>query len=243
MTAEPTPADRGPGRRPPVAHRAGSGCRIGRKPGPHDLRSVFPTPGASSRHGIQLDLHQPGCRPAGCAGLCTDRTLLVIYRANYGPLLRQARAILGDSGLAEEVVQETFVRAWRACSAFDPHGSPMLVWLSVILRRLALDRMRSRGRRPGMARSVPDNDAMGPPQPDGVELLLLRALLRDALARLHDDHRTALVETIMLDRPYDEVAAELGIPVGTVKSRTHYALHRMRRILEAENGRRPHLRP
>jgi RNA polymerase sigma-70 factor (ECF subfamily) len=242
MTGEPTPADQGIGRRRAVAQRSGCGCRIGRKP-PHGLHSVSPTPGASPRHTTQLVLHQPGCRSGGCAGFCTAETLAVIYRANRGPLLRQARAILGDAGLAEEVAQETFVRAWRACSAFDPHGSPMLVWLSVILRNLALDRMRSRGRRPGVARSLSDHEAIGPSQPDGVELLLLRAGLRDALARLHDDHRTAVVETVMLDRPYDEVAAELGIPVGTVKSRTHYALRRMRRILEAENGPGPGLLP
>jgi RNA polymerase sigma-70 factor (ECF subfamily) len=241
MTREPAPATQGSGRQHAVALRSGCGCRIGRKPAPHGLRSVFPTPGTSPHHGPQLVLHQPGCRPGGCAGLCTDEILAVIYRANRGPLLRQARAILGDSGLAEEVVQETFVRAWRACSAFDPDGSPMFVWLSVILRNLALDRMRSRGRRPGVARSVPDNEALGPSQPDGVDLLLLRTRLRDALARLHDDHRTAVLETVMRDRPYDEVAAELGIPVGTVKSRTHYALRRMRRILEAENGPGPGL--
>jgi RNA polymerase sigma-70 factor (ECF subfamily) len=234
MTGEPTPADQGIGRRRALAHRSGL-CRIGPKPAPHGLRSIFPT-----RHGTPLVLLQPGCRPGGCAGLCTNDSLAAIYRANRGPLLRQARAILGDSGLAEEVVQETFVRAWRACSAFDPDGSPMLVWLSVILRNLALDRMRFRGRRPGVARFVP---AMDPSQADGVELLLLRAGLRDALARLHHDHRTAVVETVMLDRPYDEVAAELGIPVGTVKSRTHYALRRMRRILDAQNGPRPLLLP
>lgn len=243
MTREPAPVAQGSERQHAVALRTGCSCRIGRKPAAHGLRSVFPTPGTSPRHAAELVLHRPGCRPGGCAGLCTDETLAVIYRANRDPLLRQARAILGDSGLAEEAVQETFVRAWRACAAFDPDGSPMLAWLSVILRNLALDRMRSRGRRPGVARSVPDHEALGPSQPDEVELLLLRAGLRDALARLHDDHRTAVVETVMRDRPYDEVAAELGVPVGTIKSRTHYALRRMRRILQAENGPGPSLLP
>ena len=105
-------------------------------------------PPAIGRDAIHVVLRRPGCRPGGCAGLCTDETLAAIYRAYRGPLLRQARTILGDPGLAEEVVQETFVRAWRACPSFDPDGSPMLVWLSVILRNLALDRMRARGRRP-----------------------------------------------------------------------------------------------
>jgi len=179
-------------------------------------------------------LRRPGCRPGGCTGLCTEETLAAVYRAYRGPLLRRARTILGDAGLAEEVVQETFVRAWRACPSFDPDRSPMLVWLTVILRNLALDRMRARGRRPHLARSVPDEEISA--RSDGVDLLLLRASLRDALAGLHDDHRTAVVETILLDRPYGDVAAELGVPVGTVRSRAYYALRRMRRILEAQGA-------
>ena len=219
------------GRRP-----AGSGGRTGPKPAAYRICSARPASGEAARDAIHVVLRRPGCRPGGCAGLCTDETLATVYRAYRGPLLRQARAILGDAGLAEEVVQETFVRAWRACPFFDPDGSPMLVWLSVILRNLALDRMRARGRRPSLARSVPDEEVIVSARPDGVDLLLLRSSLRDALAGLPDDHRAAVVETILLDRPYEDVAAELGVPVGTVRSRAYYALRRMRRILEAQGA-------
>jgi RNA polymerase sigma-70 factor, ECF subfamily len=218
------------GRRP-----AGSGGRTGPKAAAHRICSARPASGEAVRDAIHVVLHRPGCRPGGCAGLCTDETLAAVYRAHRGPLLRRARAILGDAGLAEEVVQETFVRAWRACPFFDPDGSPMLVWLTVILRNLALDRVRARGRRPHLARSVPDEEIFSA-RPDGVDLLLLRSSLRDALARLPDDHRTAVVETILLDRPYGDVAAELGVPVGTVRSRAYYALRRMRRMLEAQGA-------
>lgn len=219
------------GRRP-----AGSGGRTGPKPAAYRICSARPASGEAARDAIHVVLRRPGCRPGGCAGLCTDETLATVYRAYRGPLLRRARAILGDAGLAEEVVQETFVRAWRACPFFDPDGSPMLVWLTVILRNLALDRMRARGRRPSLARSVPREEVMVSTRPDGVDLLLLRAGLRDALTRLHDDHRAVVVETILLDRPYEDVAAELGVPVGTLRSRAYYALRRMRRILEAEGA-------
>ena len=218
------------GRRP-----AGSGGRTGPKAAAYRICSARPAAGDAARDAIHVVLRRPGCRPGGCAGLCTDETLAAVYRAYRGPLLRRARAILGDAGLAEEVVQETFVRAWRACPFFDPDGSPMLVWLTVILRNLALDRVRARGRRPHLARSVPDEEIVSA-HPDGVDLLLLRASLRDALARLPDDHRTAVVETILLDRPYGDVAAELGVPVGTVRSRAYYALRRMRRMLEAQGA-------
>jgi RNA polymerase sigma-70 factor (ECF subfamily) len=227
MTTHPTDC----GRRP-----AGSGGRTGPKAAAYRICSARPASGEGARAAIHVVLRRPGCRPGGCAGLCTDETLAALYRVYRGPLLRQARTNLGDTGLAEEVVQETFVRAWRACSSFDPDGSPMLVWLSVILRNLALDRMRARGRRPRLARSVPSEELMVSARPDGVDLLLLRAGLRDALARLHDDHRAAVVETILLDRPYEDVAAELGVPVGTLRSRAYYALRRMRRILEAEGA-------
>jgi RNA polymerase sigma-70 factor (ECF subfamily) len=219
------------GRRP-----AGSGGRTGPKPAAYRICSARPASGEAARDAIHVVLRRPGCRPGGCAGLCTDETLATVYRAYRGPLLRRARAILGDAGLAEEVVQETFVRAWRACPFFDPDGSPMLVWLTVILRNLALDRVRARGRRPHLARSVPDEEVIVSARPDGVDLLLLRSSLRDALAGLPDDHRTAVVETILLDRPYGDVAAELGVPVGTVRSRAYYALRRMRRILEAQGA-------
>ena len=218
------------GRRP-----AGSGGRTGPKAAAYRICSARPAAGDAARDAIHVVLRRPGCRPGGCAGLCTDETLAAVYRAYRGPLLRQARTLLGDPGLAEEVVQETFVRAWRACPSFDPDRSPMLVWLTVILRNLALDRMRARGRRPHLARSVPDEEIVSA-HPDGVDLLLLRASLRDALARLPDDHRTAVVETILLDRPYGDVAAELGVPVGTVRSRAYYALRRMRRTLEAQGA-------
>ena len=219
------------GRRP-----AGSGGQTGPKSAAYRICSARPASSEAARDAIHVVLRRPGCRPGGCAGLCTDETLAAVYRAYRGSLLRRARTILGDAGLAEEVVQETFVRAWRACPFFDPDGSPMLVWLTVILRNLALDRMRARGRRPHLARSVPGEELIVSARPDGVDLLLLRSSLRDALARLPDDHRTAVVETILLDRPYGDVAAELGVPVGTVRSRAYYALRRMRRMLEAQGA-------
>ena len=59
-----------------------------------------------------------------CAGLCTPDGLAELHRAHHAVLLRRARFLLEDPGLAEEAVQEVFVRAWRACAGFDPQVSP-----------------------------------------------------------------------------------------------------------------------
>jgi len=63
------------------------------------------------------------------------------------------------------------------------------------------------------------------------DLVLMRAELRAALAQISEDHRRAVLETILLDRPYQEVAGELGINVGTLRTRVHYALRRLRDVL------------
>jgi RNA polymerase sigma-70 factor (ECF subfamily) len=216
------------------AHRAATAVRHGgaRSADPQHVRRRMFRAGAP-RAGVDVAVvPRPGCRPAGCAGLCTGEGLAVVHRAYRAPLLGRATAILGDAGLAEEVVQETFLRAWRACAAFDPEGSPMLSWLCVIMRNLAFDRAKARGRRPGLLNLVPVEDGAPPTRLSDVDLMLLRMELRDALAGLHAKHRTAVVETILRDRPCDEVAAELGVPVGTLRSRAHYALRRLRRLLD-----------
>jgi RNA polymerase sigma-70 factor (ECF subfamily) len=177
---------------------------------------------------------RPGCRPGGCAGLCTGDGLARAYRTHRAALLGRAWLTLDDRGLAEEVVQETFVRAWRSCASFDPAGPPLLAWLRSIQRNLALDRIRARSRRPSAARSTPGEDAM--PTRTHEADVLLRIGLADAMAGLRTDQRRAVLETVVRDRPHDEVAAELGIPVGTLRSRAHYGLRRMRRFLEAADA-------
>ena len=210
----------GPGRKPP---RTGS-ARLARLPAKR--RAMRFTSCCADRDAV----------PAAAQACAPSETLAAVYRAYRGPLLRQARTILGDPGLAEEVVQETFVRAWRACPSFDPDGSPMLVWLSVILRNLALDRMRARGRRPAWRGPFPTRRSSSPLARTASTCCCCGRACATRWPGLHDDHRTAVVETILLDRPYEDVAAELGVPVGTVRSRAYYALRRMRRILEAQGA-------
>jgi RNA polymerase sigma-70 factor, ECF subfamily len=168
-----------------------------------------------------------------CAGLCTSDGLAELDRAHYAVLLRRARFLLEDPGLAEEAVQEVFVRAWRACAGFDPAGEPVRHWLLVVLRNVAIDLSRAKARRPRLLAAVPDERPWHAAVPDaGVDALVLRACLIDALARITVAHRTAILATIVRDRTYDEAAVELDVPVGTVKSRVFYGLRRLRELVE-----------
>src|SRR5262245_48107254 len=122
------------------------------------------------------------CRPGGCAGLCTDEGLAAAHRAYRARLLGRARLVVSDQGLAEEAVQEAFLRAWRSCSSFDPSGGPVLNWLLIITRNVAIDLAKARGRRPQLS---PETGVDSPQRAGGAgspDHVLLRLQLRDALA-------------------------------------------------------------
>jgi len=175
------------------------------------------------------------CRPSGCAGLCTEEGLAAAHGAYRLRLLGRARLIVVDPDLAEEAVQEAFLRAWRACDVFDPAGGPVLNWLLAITRNVAIDLARARGRRPSLlpATAAQDVPAAGISDTD---LVVLRSQLRDALTGIGPEHRRAIVETILRDRPPSEVAAELGIPAGTIRTRVHYGLRQLRGLLETADA-------
>lgn len=165
-----------------------------------------------------------------CAGLCRPEGFAAAHRANHGWLLTRARALLGDRGAAEDAVQETFLRAWRACRTFDPSAGPTLAtWLGTIGRNVAVDMLRARAVRPRLAPET-DPEADAPAVVDGaVDAALQRMVLLDALSQVSPEHRGVVLLAVVRDRPYADVAAALDIPVGTVKSRVHHALRGMRR--------------
>jgi RNA polymerase sigma-70 factor (ECF subfamily) len=162
--------------------------------------------------------------PAGA--LTRERDVREAYAAHAGELYGFATRSLGDSGLAEEAVQETFLRAWRAGKRFDPEIGSLRTWLFAILRNVVIDLGRARAARP----TVAEGDVE--PSVEPIEETLLAWQLEEAMRRIGDQHRRILVETYYRGRPYAEVATELGIPVGTVKSRVYYALRALRIALE-----------
>ena len=158
--------------------------------------------------------------------LTRERDVREAYAAHASELYGFAMRSLGDSGLAEEAVQETFVRAWRAGDRFDPQIGSLRTWLFAILRNVVIDLGRARAIRPAVA------DGGVEPSVEPLDEALLAWQVEEAMRRIGDDHRRILIETYYRGRPYAEVARELGVPEGTVKSRVDYGLRALRVALE-----------
>jgi RNA polymerase sigma-70 factor, ECF subfamily len=156
------------------------------------------------------------------------------YDAHGPELYRLALRGLGDAGAAQDVVQETFLRAWRHRERFDPDRASLRTWLFEIARNVVVDVQRARGARPWL-RELADHETMertAPPAAGAWDGVLRRVVVEEALRRLGEDHRRALAETYLADRPYPEVAAELGIPESTLRSRVFYGLKALRVVME-----------
>jgi RNA polymerase sigma-70 factor, ECF subfamily len=162
-----------------------------------------------------------------------DRIITELYRQYRTPLLAYVvRLTAGDRQHAEDVVQETMVRAWRQAARFDLAGRSLMPWLATVARRIVIDQDRRRRARPGEAGdTMADNMAAADPTDE----LLQKVIVADALRALSPAHREVLSETILRDRTVNDAAEILGIPVGTVKSRVYYALRALRLVL-AERG-------
>ena len=141
-----------------------------------------------------------------------------------------ARLILRDSELARDAVQEAMIRAWRDLPGLrDPDRFD--AWLHRLLVNTCLDLVRRRKRRV-IEVELLSNDQMAPH--DAAASFADRQVIDDALARLDPGHRAVVALVYLLGMPVPEVARALGIPVGTAKSRLHYALAAMRRSVTAE---------
>ncbi|MGA2037427.1 MAG: sigma-70 family RNA polymerase sigma factor [Acidimicrobiales bacterium] len=149
------------------------------------------------------------------------------FIAHGSELFGFARKALDDSSAAEEVVQETFIRAWRARHRFDSSLGSLRTWLFAIERNVVIDHARARAIRE--TEPLPEEVAVGG---DEVERAMVGWQVEDAVRRLRSEHRQVLLETYYRERSSRDVAVELGIPEGTVRSRLFYALRSLRLVLE-----------
>lgn len=171
---------------------------------------------------------QEGDQPV--VGLADDDGLRAAYNAHGPELYRFVLRGLGDPGAAQDVVQEAFLRAWRAADRFDPELASLRVWLFAITRNAMLDHARSAKVRPWQRELIdpPHAQDVCATVADPSEQLVQSWVIEEALRRLSQEHRSAIVETHLRGRPHEEVAAELGIPVGTLRSRMFYGLKALR---------------
>lgn len=162
-----------------------------------------------------------------------DAIVTELYRRYRTPLLSFVlRLTAGDRQQAEDVVQETMVRAWRQASQLDLASPSLMPWLVTVARRIVIDQGRRRRARPT---ETGDQMLENVPAADTTEDLLRKVVVVEAMQALSAAHREILNETILRDRTVNQAAEALGIPVGTVKSRVYYALRALRLVL-AERG-------
>lgn len=164
---------------------------------------------------------------SGAAVDDADRGLATLYRLYSGPLFGYvSRLTLGDHRQAEDILQETFLRAWRTMQAQPLNAETMRPWLYTVARRLVVDGIRARSARPQEVAGI--DLTLVPATDDPIDRMLIGHAVRDGLEALWSEHRAILIESFYRDKSPSEIAAQLGIPVGTVKSRTHYALRALR---------------
>lgn len=151
----------------------------------------------------------------------------------YFSLLRaEARRILGDRDDAEDVAQEILWKVWRRAAEYDSSRAAAGTWLTILTRRAAIDRLRQRRRHLRLVEAQPRESVEVPPE--ATETVLVQssfAPVRRALRRLPREQRQILELTYFRDMSQREIAHATGLPLGTVKSRVHLAMKKLRSSL------------
>jgi RNA polymerase sigma-70 factor, ECF subfamily len=155
-----------------------------------------------------------------------ESRMRALYETHATGLLRYLlRLTMGNREMAEDLLQEVLLRAWRNIDTLPSEGGGLRPWLFTVARHVAIDAARTRQSRPFEVyltdiASLSGAGVAG----DAVERTVAVQTVRDALPKLTPEHRTVLVELYYRGSTTAEAAARIGIPEGTVKSRTFYAL-------------------
>ena len=157
-----------------------------------------------------------------------DALMRALHQAYARPLQSYVVRLTGDHALAQDVVQEAMVRAWKHPEVLAREQDATRAWLYTVVRNLVIDDRRSaRHVRERTVDQAPERE-----QPDESQAVLDAWLVSDALAQLSAEHRAVVVGAYYGGRSVAELAREHQIPEGTVKSRMHYALRALRLALQ-----------
>jgi RNA polymerase sigma-70 factor (ECF subfamily) len=149
-----------------------------------------------------------------------------LYNEHGRALLAYATRLTGDRAAAEDVAQETFIRAWRNPDVLVNSKGSVRGWLLTVARNIVIDRVRALQARPAEVAPVAGAE---PTQDDHAGSVVDSMVVMEALDSLSADHRAVLVEVYLHQRSVAEAARILGVAPGTVKSRSHHALQALRR--------------
>jgi RNA polymerase sigma-70 factor (ECF subfamily) len=186
----------------------------------------------------------------------SETALSTLYDRYGEAIFASAYRLTADRGIAEEVVQETFLTLWNRAELYDPAAGSLPAWLHAIGRNRAVDRLRAAGRRPrlvamssaampdesetqGLERAMANGTVVaGAVQPQGPEEAAdaagLRQAIREAMSTMPDQERTVILLAYQEELSQTEIADRLDWPLGTVKTRTRRALLRLREALGGE---------
>jgi RNA polymerase sigma-70 factor (ECF subfamily) len=154
----------------------------------------------------------------------------MLYDEHAAALWRYALRLTGDRARAEDVVQETLLRAWQHPEVADDSERSARGWLLTVARNMIIDERRSSRFRNEVS-PLDGWDATERAGPDEVNAALDRLLIGDALAQLSPEHRAVIRRSCYLGWTTAQIAENLHIAEGTVKSRLHYALRALRLTL------------
>jgi RNA polymerase sigma-70 factor (ECF subfamily) len=159
----------------------------------------------------------------------SDARLLRALHDEHAPAVwRYVVHLTGDRALAEDIVQETLLRAWRHRSVLDQSEQSARAWLFTVARNLVIDGKRSaRAVHEIVTDVVPEERSA-----DATDAILESWIVADALSTLSVEHRAVIVHAYFAGRTVAETAAQLQIPEGTVKSRLHYGMRALRLALQ-----------
>ncbi len=155
-----------------------------------------------------------------------------LYAEHAAALWRYAVRLTGDRARAEDIVQESLLRAWQHPEVTDDNERSARAWLFTVARNMVIDERRSSRFRREITHSLDADRAAHKAAPDEVNAALDRLVLCDALAQLSPEHRAVIRRSYYLGWTTAQIAADLEIAEGTVKSRLHYAVRALRLTLQ-----------